>query len=103
MKIKKIGNIYGYKGGSYPGQVYHPDGLAPTINTMGGGNREPLIIPYDDYNSRIPSDTNIIGTITPNCGNSAFRNGHKLICVFRGRHNGEPVRKQCLEVGGYYL
>lgn len=38
------GNIYGFTGGSYAGMVYAPVGLCPTINTMGGGNREPMIL-----------------------------------------------------------
>lgn len=40
-----IGNIYGRnKGTSFAGGVYLPDGLAPTLNSMGGGNRQPLIV-----------------------------------------------------------
>ena len=42
--IKRIGNIYGFTGGSFAGNVYLPDGLAPSINTSGGGNREPIIL-----------------------------------------------------------
>lgn len=26
------------------GRVYSPDGIAPCLNTMGGGDREPMII-----------------------------------------------------------
>lgn len=44
-EIKRIGNIYGKdKGTSFAGNVYDPEGLCPTINTMGGGNRQPLIM-----------------------------------------------------------
>lgn len=45
----RVGNIYGFTGGSYAGMVYAPVGLCPTINTMGGGNREPMIIVYEQY------------------------------------------------------
>lgn len=38
-----------------------------------------IIIPYDDYNSRIPKDTTCIGTITSTIGHSALRNGWKII------------------------
>ena len=38
------------------------------------------LIIYDDFNSRI-TNKNIIGTITPNCGVSALRNGFKIIEV----------------------
>lgn len=34
---------------------------------------------YDDYNQRCPKNQNIIGTITTNIGNSAPRNGYKII------------------------
>lgn len=44
-KIVYIGNLYGHeKGTSYAGSIYGESGLAPTLNTMGGGNRQPLII-----------------------------------------------------------
>lgn len=38
---------------------------------------EPII--YDDYNSHISSDQNVINTLTTNCGVSAERNGVKII------------------------
>jgi len=46
MKIERIGNLYGFTGGSFAGMIYHPDGLAPAINTSGGGQREPLIAEF---------------------------------------------------------
>ena len=33
----RIGNLYGFTGGSFAGMIYSPDGLCPTINTAGGG------------------------------------------------------------------
>ena len=44
MEIKKLGNIYGYTGGSYAGNIYSVNGLSPTIKTMQGGNKQPMII-----------------------------------------------------------
>lgn len=38
---------------------------------------EPIV--YDDYNSHISSDQNIINTLTTNCGASSERNGVKII------------------------
>lgn len=38
MKIDKIGNIYGFTGGSFAGMVYGVNGCAPALNTMGGGD-----------------------------------------------------------------
>lgn len=48
-RLIRIGNIYGFTGGSFAGMVYDPRGLCPTINTMGGGQREPLIIEYETH------------------------------------------------------
>ena len=49
MNLERIGNIYGFTGGSFAGMVYHDSGLCPTINTSGGGNREPMIVVlYED-------------------------------------------------------
>ena len=33
----KVGNLYGFTGGSFAGMIYSPQGLCPTINCMGGG------------------------------------------------------------------
>lgn len=45
---KKIGNLFGATGGNYAGNVYDRNYLAPTINTCGGGNREPMIVIYEE-------------------------------------------------------
>lgn len=43
--IKRLGNIYfENEGGNFGGNAYDPSGLCPTINVMGGGNRQPIII-----------------------------------------------------------
>jgi len=44
MEVKKLGNIYGFTGGNYAGNVYDGEGLAPTISTMQGGGQEPMIV-----------------------------------------------------------
>lgn len=44
------------------------------------------VVIYDDYNNRISSDQNVIGTLTTNIGVQARRNGIKLIeCANLGR------------------
>ena len=50
-RIERIGNIYGFTGGSFAGMVYNIDGCAPALNTMGGGRREPLILVYEEDNT----------------------------------------------------
>lgn len=44
MESVKIGNIYGFNGGNYAGNVYEKNKLSPTILNMQGGNRQPMII-----------------------------------------------------------
>ena len=40
-----LGNIYGEQFGTgYAGNVWDKDGISPTLMTMMGGNRQPLII-----------------------------------------------------------
>ena len=46
--VMRLGSIFGHTGGSFAGLVYHPRGLAPTINTAQGGLRMPLIIEEQD-------------------------------------------------------
>lgn len=43
-ELIRLGNIYGFTGGSYAGNVYSHRGLCPAINTAGGGNREPIVV-----------------------------------------------------------
>lgn len=47
-ELIRLGNIYGFTGGSYAGNVYAPNGICPTINTCGGGNREPMVVEVRD-------------------------------------------------------
>lgn len=51
MKAKKIGNVYGYTGGNFGGNVYESDGLSPTLLNMGGGgNKQPMVL---DENQKV--------------------------------------------------
>ena len=44
-KCVRIGNIYGEdKGTGYAGNVWDDNGLSPALNTMSGGNRQPMIL-----------------------------------------------------------
>lgn len=44
-EIKRIGNIYGdNKGTGFAGNVWDKSRLSPTITTMQGGGREPMIV-----------------------------------------------------------
>lgn len=41
---KRIGNIFGATGGNHAGMVFDKNYLAPTLSTMQGGLRQPLVI-----------------------------------------------------------
>ena len=41
---QKIGNIFGFTGGNYACNVYDKDHLSPTLNTMQGGCKQPMIV-----------------------------------------------------------
>ena len=69
-------------------RVYDVNAVAPTITTCGGGNTEPKIIVFDNYNNCVKADQSSVGTLTRNCGNDAIRNGVKIVekeCDYRVR------------------
>ena len=41
---RKLGNIFGFQGGNYAGNVYDKDFECPTLNTMQGGCKQPMIV-----------------------------------------------------------
>ena len=43
-EINKLGNIYGFDGGSFAGIVFDTNYIFPALNTMQGGRRQPLIL-----------------------------------------------------------
>lgn len=44
QEVKKLGNIYGFSGGNYAGNVYDQNGIATNLLGMEGGNRQPMIV-----------------------------------------------------------
>lgn len=60
-----LGSLFG-KGPGFAGAVWDKNDIAPTLTTMQGGLREPLIIEdfyYDVYNKRVKT-TPVCGTVT---------------------------------------
>lgn len=55
------------------------EGISNTLTTVQKDNLVLENIIYDDYNNNIPDEQSRIGTIIPTCGNSALRNGKKII------------------------
>lgn len=80
----EVGGVFD---GSYPnsttrrGRVQGGGSISPTLTCNCDGLRriEREVIIYDDYNSNVPKDQNVIGTLTTNIGSSAPRNGIKII------------------------
>ena len=96
-------------------RVYSPEGLSPTLTTMGGGNTEPKILSYVEkkYNDFIenkgyfpemfnPYNTKEVGDIAPTqttqCGSTT---SSSTICI----NNGARVRKltplECWRLMGF--
>ena len=46
----RIGNLYGEnRGTGFAGNVWDTEGISPALTTMGGGNREPIIVEIVHY------------------------------------------------------
>ena len=56
MNEIRIGNIYGFDGGNYAGNVYDKDSCSPTIRTYQGGNQQPCVVAMRGRNPDNPSD-----------------------------------------------
>lgn len=52
MEERRIGNIYGFSGGNFAGNVYDSKGISPTIRTYQGGNQQPCIMTNCKYRIR---------------------------------------------------
>lgn len=55
MKERRLGNIYGFDGGNYAGNVYDNEMLSPTIRTYQGGNQQSMIVAMRGRNPDNPS------------------------------------------------
>lgn len=58
---------------------------------------------YDDFNSRLKADQNVIGTLTTNIGSSAPRNGTKIIETDGEKNeNSQADTKRMLALDGLF-
>ena len=49
-KLIRIGNLYGEnRGTGFAGNIWDTEGISPALTTMGGGNREPIIVEIVHY------------------------------------------------------
>ena len=60
-------------------QIYNQNGITRAVKSTAGSGNVPKVIIYDDYNQNIPKNQDVIGTITKQFGNTAPRNGWKII------------------------
>ena len=47
----RLGNLYGFSGGNYAGNVYGTDAPAPAVRTYQGGNQQPAIVQKDNMSA----------------------------------------------------
>lgn len=66
----RIGNLYGFDGGNYAGNVYDRNALSPAIRTYQGGNQQPLVVDAFSTNG-----TDVSGTIRA----SYYKNGERNV------------------------
>lgn len=70
---KRLGNLNGFTGGNFAGNVYDDRCLSPALNTMGGGGRQPMIIvAMRGRNPQDPSDImgcKLLGGVGPKNSN----------------------------------
>lgn len=59
MEERRIGNIYGFDGGNFAGNVYDKDSCSPTIRTYQGGNQQPCVVAMRGRNPDNPSDRSV--------------------------------------------
>lgn len=80
----RLGNIFGFTGGNYAGNVYDQNFMCPTLNTMQGGCKQPMIID-DTYANREPR---VYDDFSPSLRSE--REGFKTIVAMRGRNPDNP-------------
>lgn len=99
--IQQIGNIStsnSYNGNPQTGRVYDPDGISPTLNTCGGGQREPKIL--------VPKRTEYGKQIRKQYESGEIKEQRKNITELRPRKDGitnkiTTVQKDNLLLEGY--
>ena len=72
-EIKQLGNVFPTKKRSNPnqGRVYDVNSLAPSLNCMGGGNRQPMIV--EAHKIKMPKVIGGLGEKKSNGGQQYFQ------------------------------
>lgn len=98
MEEKRLGNIYGFDGGNYAGNVYDDEMLSPTIRTYQGGNQQPMIIqtkPLGNLNghklgSGYAGSVYDTDGLSPTINTMGGGNREPMIVAMRGRNPDNP-------------
>lgn len=109
--VKQIGNIANSNSSwSNPqtGHIYSAEGISPTLNTCGGGQREPKIITglVTNKGEQFEKETDIANTLLARdykgFGNQATTvqkdNYVAIGCAMRGRYNSQNKTEQKIEI-----
>ena len=103
-KIERIFNIYTIEilGGCYAGNIYGIEGIAPTINCMGGGNRMPLILVEMEEDT----EPKIVGYTRDSKGKvvkRSLRDTSNTVTTFTGSgHNTDMYVAEPINIIGQY-
>lgn len=99
-----LGNIYGdHCGTGFAGNVCDKKAISPSLQTMQGGNRQPLIVDeevnaLDDYNRKMKTD-GICGTLTATGGSSMNHCG--TFCVKPYNRIRKLTPSECFKLMGF--
>lgn len=86
--VKRLGNIYGATGGSYAGAVYDDKGLSPCIDSMSGGNRQPMIVVGSTQKNAYVGNGEYCPSLTSAMGEGGGQ--VPMIVAMRGRNPDNP-------------
>lgn len=99
-----LGNIYGdHCGTGFAGNVYDKKAISPALQTMQGGNRQPLIVDeevnaLDVYNRKMKTD-GICGTLTATGGSTMNHCG--TFCVKPHNRVRKLTPSECFKLMGF--
>lgn len=105
-KVIQIGNCMPItnRANPNPGRVYDENGISPTLTTMQGGYRQPMIITLGNVNpsgkgmnGNVISSEGLCSTLTTNKG-EGLKVAEPLACASRGRYNKDGNTEQHLEI-----
>ena len=106
LDLKMVGKV-DIKGNDSIKRVYSPDGISPTLTTMGGGHREPKIAVELDRNNGIHKEIDVAHTISASDWRGLNRNQKQNAVLEEGEHHTYSylIRKltplECFRLQGF--